>query len=214
MIGRSVEGRAIRAIEVGERSRPATLVVGCIHGSECAGAAVAWRLVAARPRAHVWVIPNLNPDGLARGTRQNARGVDLNRNWPAGWRAHGRPWDGYYPGRRPLSEPETRAARALILRVRPRVTIWFHQPLRFVWATGRSLPEARRYARSAGLPLRNLPAPRGAATRWQRQRFPAASAFVVELPPGRLPARAVRRHAAAISQLANQIAGRPSATAG
>ena len=209
MIGRSVEGRAIRAIEVGERSRPATLVVGCIHGSECAGAAVAWRLVAARPRAHVWVIPNLNPDGLARGSRQNARGVDLNRNWPAGWRARGRPWDGYYPGPRPLSEPETRAARAVILRVRPRVTIWFHQPLGFVWATGRSLPAARRYARLTGLALRNLPSPPGAATRWQRRRFPTASAFVVELSAGRLSARAVQRHAAAATTLANQFASRP-----
>ena len=42
VLGRSVDGRAIRAIEVGDLdSLRKALVVGCIHGNECAGIAVA-----------------------------------------------------------------------------------------------------------------------------------------------------------------------------
>jgi protein MpaA len=205
-IGRSSTGRPISAVELaGSGSRSgAILVVGCIHGNECAGTRVT-RLVASlrrQARSDVWLVHDLNPDGSARGTRQNARGVDLNRNFPAGWRAAGRPWDPYYPGRRPLSEPETRAIADLILRIRPQTTIWFHQPQGVVRAWGRSIPAARRYARLAGEPFRALRRPPGSATSWQNRRFAGTSSFVVELPPGPLPSAAARRHASAILALA------------
>jgi hypothetical protein len=88
--------------------------------------AVTRRLVLGCPPAHadVWIVRNLNPDGVARGTRLNGRGVDLNRNFPAGWRRSGRRWDAEYSGPRPLSEPETRAARKLVRFVRPKITIF------------------------------------------------------------------------------------------
>ena len=179
-------------------------MVGCIHGNECAGIRVTRLLASLRrqARADVWLVHDLNPDGSARGTRQNARGVDLNRNFPAGWRAAGQPWDTYFPGRRPLSEPETRAIAGLILRIRPETTIWFHQPQGVVRAWGRSTPAARRYARLAGHPFRALRRPPGSATSWQNRRFAGASSFVVELPPGPLPPAAARRHASAILALA------------
>src|SRR5919108_2591938 len=118
VIGHSVRGRAIVAYERGDRTAPATLVVGVIHGNETAGLAVIRRLRTMRlpPHVHLWLVPTVNPDGLAAGTRQNARGVDLNRNWPVDWKRNGVPWDGYYSGPRPLWEPENRAMRAFILR--------------------------------------------------------------------------------------------------
>ena len=60
---------------------------------------------------------------------------------------------------------------------------------------------ARRYARLARVPFRRIPWPPGTAPRWQNTRLGQAS-FVVELPPGRLSPRAVRRYAAAVLDLA------------
>ena len=208
VVGRSVRGRAIVAYERGDPAAPATLVVGAIHGSEPAGLAVVARLRRLRlpARVHLWLVPTANPDGLAAGTRQNARGVDLNRNWPSGWRRDGVPWDGYYSGPRPLSEPENRAMRAFIGRIRPALTIWYHQPLDLVYGSDPHVGVLRRYARLTGLPYRRLAAPAGAATRWQRRHFPRAPAFVVELAAGRVSATTAARHARAVVALAQGLA--------
>src|SRR5438270_11332218 len=88
-IGYSVRHRPIEAVEIGDPRQPRRmLVVGCIHGTEPAGIAVARHLIrlAHPPRTTLWVIPDLNPDGVAADTRQNAEGVDLNRNFPWHWR--------------------------------------------------------------------------------------------------------------------------------
>jgi protein MpaA len=205
-LGRSSNGRPIRAVElVGSDARSGSiLVVGCIHGNECAGSGVTRLLASLRPqsRSDVWLVHDLNPDGSARGSRQNGRGVDLNRNFPAGWHAAGQPWDLYYPGTRPLSEPETRAIARLILRVRPKATIWFHQPDGLVRAWGGSIARARGYARRAGMHFRALRWPPGSASHWQNRRLAGTSSFVVELPAGPLPPAAARRHAYAILALA------------
>ncbi len=93
VLGHSVLGRPVIAFRLGDPTSQTTiLVVGCIHGNECAGTAIARSLIAT-PRVNVdlWVIRNLNPDGFRAGTRQNGRGVDLNRNFPYRWRPIGRP---------------------------------------------------------------------------------------------------------------------------
>lgn len=204
VIGHSVRGRPIVAYERGDPAAPVTLVVGVIHGTEPAGLAVVSRLRRSQLPAgvHLWLVPTVNPDGLAAGTRQNAHGVDLNRNWPTAWRPNGRRWDGYYAGPRPLSEPENRAMLAFIRRVRPSLTVWYHQPLAVVYGSDPHVALLKRYARLSGLPYRRLIAPRGAATRWQRRHFPTAPAFVVEFAAGRISTATARRHAAAVLALA------------
>ncbi len=124
------------------------LVCAGIHGLEYIGcvsalallerlAAPAGALARLRERAEVWVVPSLNPDGYARtweiegegsldDMRTNARGVDLNRNYPlpapqrpvtfalGGWRTGSAvPGNAFYRGTHPLSEPETAALAAL-----------------------------------------------------------------------------------------------------
>jgi murein peptide amidase A len=196
LLGRSVGGRAIQATELGDPAAPRKLlVVGVIHGNETAGRQVVHALITAgAPRGvDLWLVDVLNPDGVAAQTRQNARGVDLNRNFPWHWHAAGRRGDQQYPGPRVLSEPESRIAYRLILRLRPRITIWFHQPLRVVDQSGGSVIVERRYARAVGLPLRRLPRYHGSAASWQNTRLRGTTAFVVELPSGRpTPGQAAR----------------------
>jgi hypothetical protein len=198
VIGRSSQGRPIEAYRLGTpRLARRMLVVGCIHGDEPAGLEVTRRLIS-RARAHgasLWVVPTLNPDGLATGSRHNARGVDLNRNFPSEWEALG------VSGPRPMSEPETRAAVRLIRRLRPAVTIWFHQPQRIVRAGGRSDGIARRYAQLAGARFRAIRWPPGSAPNWQNQRMRSRS-FVVELRPGRLPSSSADQHMRAVVEIA------------
>jgi protein MpaA len=188
---------------VGDPSAAArVLVVGCIHGDECAGAAVTRILARSSPGFDLWLVPNLNPDGLALGRRQNGRGVDLNRNFPSGWRGGGSPWDLEYPGPQPLSEPESRVTVRLIRRLRPDFTIWFHQPQGLVRAWGPSLSAGRRYARLAHMRFRAMHWPAGTAPNWQNHRFPGESAFVVELPSGSLSPGGAAVQARAVLALA------------
>jgi protein MpaA len=198
VLGRSVDGRAITVVETGDAdSSRKTLVVGCIHGNECAGIAIAARLARTPPptETDLWIVPDLNPDGAAAGTRSNARGVDLNRNFPWRWT---RLTGTYYSGPAPLSEPETRIAARLIERVRPSVSIWFHQHLNVVDDSSGSVVLERRFARAAGLRLARLTQEQGSAVTWESHCFPHGSAFVVELPAGALAPPAVSRFARAV----------------
>jgi len=198
LVGHSVQGRRIVAYEVGDPAAARkVLVVGCLHGNECAGIAVVNRLRRLGPLEGVdlWLVPDANPDGHRARTRGNAHGVDLNRNFPHRWkRLRGL----FYSGPRPASEPETRALMGLIRQVRPAVTIWFHQHLNMVVLTRGNPGLERRFARLAGLRAGYLPPYRGTATGWSNANFPGTTAFVVELPAGSLTATATARVARAV----------------
>ena len=204
VIGHSVQGREIRATRVGEEGAAVNvLVVGDVHGNEPAGEAI----VAALRKESVdgvtfWLVRTGNPDGRAADTRQNARGVDLNRNFP--WRWRGGERGTYFPGRKAGSEPETQALMRLVRRVRPRLGIYYHQHLGItVRARGADPAVQREYARRTGLPLRSLPDYRGTAIGWQNHLLRDGSAFVVELKAG--PAL-VKRHVDAVLALARRYA--------
>ncbi len=175
--------------------------MGCIHGDECAGRALLSAIASLPPPGGVqlWLVGEMNPDGTVAGTRQNARGVDLNRNFPYRWR---RISDStYYSGAAPASEAETRAAIRLILRVRPAVTIWYHQHEDLVDMSGGDRGIARLYARIAGLRATCLPFLPGTASGWSNHRFAGTTSFVVELPSGRIDPAALARHERAIQAI-------------
>lgn len=203
--GTSVQGRSLTATEIGSPGAARVLlVVGCVHGNEPAGIAIARSLEALQPPAgtDVWVIEDLNPDGVAAGTRQNAHGVDLNRNFPYAWAPLGAPGSQQYSGPGPLSEPESAAAAQLIRRIRPAVSIWFHQAEDLVDLSGGDPAVERRYAGLVGLPAQQLTRYPGSAVGWENEQFPGTTAFVVELPGGALsPGSAGRFASAALALL-------------
>jgi protein MpaA len=217
IVGYSVDRRPIRAFVVGAPTAARRiLVVGCIHGTEPAGEAITRRLRSLAPPAGAvwWLVDEFNPDGCLAGTRQNARGVDLNRNAPWRWQHLEQPGGTFYSGPYPLSEPESRAINQLIKRLRPAVSIWYHQHAALVDSSSGGDPAIERaYARTVGLPFRAYPFVPGSITSWQDATFPHDTAFVVELPPGVLPPSWVARHVAAIIALSKPPA-KPAASSG
>ncbi len=205
--GASAEGRGIAVHRVGPADAQRTvLVVGALHGDEPGGRAVTKALLraGAPPGVALHVVHDLNPDGSRRGTRVNARGVDLNRNFPHRWR--GGPRGRFHPGPRAGSERETRLAMRLTRELRPDVTVWLHQPYGIVVPTDGADPALlRTYARTAGLPVQRLPRYRGTAAGWQNAELGNGGAFVVELREGRPSAATVRRHVRAIHAVAEGV---------
>ena len=196
MLGRSSQGRPITAVEVGDPSGTRVLVFGSIHGNETGGIAVARALERLSPPGlDLWVVSDLNPDGVAAGTRQNSHGVDLNRNFSFRWRR----MDGVYEsGPRPFSEREARIAHTLILRLHPHVTIWFHQHLDMVWASGGDRRIERAFARVSGLPYHPMPQLAGSSVTWQNNTLHDSTAFAAELPAGQPAPSAVARYVGAV----------------
>lgn len=145
VIGFSVLNRPISVI-----TYPATaglpqalILINGIHGDETNAAPVLEALMSGLdggaltlPAAlALYVIPEMNPDGVADNRRLNADGVDLNRNWQTyDWRtnieisATERLAGG---GLQPFSEPETRGVRDWLLSLRGQypgrlTVVYFH----------------------------------------------------------------------------------------
>jgi beta-N-acetylhexosaminidase len=119
----------------------------------------------------------------------------------------------YYGGPHPFSERETRIARNLILRIHPRVTIWYHQHMDVVWAYGPSTAAGRIYARVSGMQLYHQPWLPGTSTNWQNHHLPGTSALTIELPAGSLNPSQVRAHVRAVLAVARLApGGRPIAS--
>ncbi|MCA9242389.1 MAG: DUF2817 domain-containing protein [Phycisphaerales bacterium] len=130
-LGRSVMGTPLTLHTFGASPSP-LLIIGGIHGDEPTAAFVAERFLEqlradpSQARGGVAILAVANPDGLATGSRGNARGVDLNRNFSASnWKLNS-PGSRYHGGPRPESEPETQAMARAILQTRPRAIIALH----------------------------------------------------------------------------------------
>ncbi|MFI5426402.1 DUF2817 domain-containing protein [Aeromicrobium sp. UC242_57] len=129
VIGESVKGRDIIAWRLGSpRSTKKMVLLAGMHGNEKGAIKTLRALRDGKPitGADIWVVPVVNPDGVAKNTRQNARKVDLNRNFSTGWKKGS---GATYGGKKAFSEPESRAIRAFVNKIKPRYTISFHQPL-------------------------------------------------------------------------------------
>jgi hypothetical protein len=225
-LGASLEGRPIWAVRVTDESVPhdappttaATklriLLDGGHHGDEYLAtelvlAYVGALLVAAQSgdgsvadalaRVEIHAVPVVNPDGAVRGVRGNARGVDLNRNYPHGWGGVGSsdaPDSPFYRGTGAASEPETQAMVELVRALRPDLWVGAHAgavSLLRPWSGSPEVPpdeiafdaagKAFRNATSALIPVVRLGAKdpaAGGADDWGYGAMGAAS-FVLEV---------------------------------
>lgn len=155
-IGHTVNGRDIKAFRLGDTDAKQTVVLlGVMHGSERAPARTLRTLRDGRKSVagvNLWVIPVLNVDGALAERRSNARGVDLNRNFPQNW---SRTVTG--AGRSAASEPETRALMRFLDRVDPDVVVSLHQPFGVVDTSVSKDPDlARALSRKLNLPRRDV----------------------------------------------------------
>jgi protein MpaA len=150
--GSSIERRPIAYTVLGQGT-DVTFILAAIHGNEKAGISLVHRMetyLQQHPelleRRKVILIPNANPDGAARSSRYNARGIDLNRNFPASNRINSSRF-----GFSPLSEPEARAIEQLIRRYAPDRIVSIHQPLACIDYDGPSRALANRMAEYCNL---------------------------------------------------------------
>lgn len=181
-IGRSLDGRVISAERVGaDEASTVVVIIGQMHGDERAGRRVvdALRRAALDADTTMWLVPSMNPDGHHGARRSNARGVDLNRNFPMNWRRSAT------SGARAASEPETQAVMRWLTEVRPDAVLALHQPFAVVDLThSRSRPAGRALARWMGLAARPVGCSgpcRGTLTEWVDREL-GAIALTVELP--------------------------------
>ena len=108
-----------------------TLVIGVFHGDEPQGKFLIEEYIKKNPKSSLYFISCLNPDGMASGTRTNASGVDLNRNFPTdNWEytAH----DEFFGGESPASEIETKFLIDVIEELNPKIILTLHAPFKVV----------------------------------------------------------------------------------
>ena len=160
--GRSVKGVPLYGRDIKQDgAKLRVLVMGGIHGDELSSGSVAlhWIAMAQQPAelplpVHWRFIPVLNPDGvLAQPPRRvNANGVDLNRNFPTPnwerdaavyWEQRTRKDPRRWPGKRPLSEPETRYLHEQMQSFKPHLIVAIHAPYGVLDFDGPSVPPSK-----------------------------------------------------------------------
>jgi protein MpaA len=160
IFGQSVQGRPLWAHVLGN-GPDVTLIFAAVHGNETATPYQVQQLRAHLKRhpyllknRRVVLVPVLNPDGLNKRSRVNARGVDINRNYPGTWRQR-RPGERFRPGSAPASEPEAQAMIRLTNKYRPHKIVSIHQPLHCIAYSGeRSRGLALAMAKENGYPVK------------------------------------------------------------
>jgi murein peptide amidase A len=147
--GTSVEGAPL-TVYLPPSGTAQVVILAAIHGDESETTVVVSEALRTLPNDDLQAAVILcgNPDGMLRGTRGNARGVDLNRNFPtSNWapdavhyksRANDARDIALSPGVEPASEPETRALLSLVERLRPRAVVSLHSALACVDDSGAS----------------------------------------------------------------------------
>jgi len=155
--GSSVEDRPIMYYVLGQGPE-VVFIMATIHGDEPAGTPLVKKLADYLQQQRkflegrtVVLMPLANPDGLARNTRQNAKGVDLNRNFASQNRINNEDF-----GLTPLSEPEAYIIEQLIRQFKPDRIVSIHQPYGCIDYDGPGQMLANHMAKYCDLPVKKL----------------------------------------------------------
>lgn len=158
VIGKTLEGRDIYAIKISDNAKidetePVMLVNAMHHAREVMTPEITTDMIdyltsnygkndevtAWVNNSEIWVIPMFNLDGnnkmwmedsMWRKNTRNGHGVDINRNYPAGWNScngsSARESAQDYRGTAPASEPETQAMMNFVASIKPVFNISYH----------------------------------------------------------------------------------------
>ncbi|MEW5820509.1 MAG: M14 family zinc carboxypeptidase [Cyanobacteriota bacterium] len=150
---KSIKGKDIPVAIIGTGDN-CILVLACMHGDEQQGKYIAMKLLAyyeenklAISNKKMIVVPVVNPDGYELNIRGNARGVDINRNFPTKNWVKSENKDDYFSGDAPSSEPETRTIIDLIKIYKPAFILSFHQPYKIINYDGPAIKSAQLLAK-------------------------------------------------------------------
>jgi protein MpaA len=209
--GRSVRDVPLLVHRRGVADGVSVLVIGVIHGDEDAGLAVIdeLRKMELDAKVDLWLVPSMNPDGQAEHTRQNANGVDMNRNFPTRWKSNELPGNWQYSGPSPASEPEVQAMVRLGNLIKPQIVIWYHQDyFRISPGTGRAGAIRERYASLVQLPLLEIVGGTysGTGAIWSRSlQGPNGISLTVEFGPSPLRPGEASWNASAIMTIVREF---------
>ena len=153
----SVKNREIEVHAFGSGPK-AVLIMAGVHGDETSGVEVVRSLVSdvsglSDLSDRIVIMPLVNPDGYEAGTRQNANGIDINRNFPTrdfGARPRKKK---FFGGKVAASEPETQAIMGVVKEYKPRLIISLHASLACVNYNGPCVRIAKRISKATGLPV-------------------------------------------------------------
>ena len=152
----SKQGKTIELLQIGNKNaRKTVLIIGVFHGDEPQGEYLINRYLkenSENPQNNLLIIPCLNPDGKALNTRQNANGVDLNRNFPTKNRKIIED-EHYFGGEKPASEIETKFIIETLEKHKPDFILTLHSPYRVVNFDGPAKPQAERLSEITGYPV-------------------------------------------------------------
>ncbi len=157
VFGQSTSGLPIPAYQW-DLPHPHVLIIGGVHGDEVEGVQAAYGLLNAFQKSYTYklkmtVVPMFNIDGVLAKTRQNKRGVDLNRNLPT------QDWTSevlnprYYPGSRANSEVENQALTHFIDSQKPRIIFSLHSWNPLLNVNGKCRKEAEVIQRMTNYPI-------------------------------------------------------------
>ncbi|NVO02058.1 MAG: DUF2817 domain-containing protein [Bacteroidetes bacterium] len=159
----SENGRNIDLYSFG-KADSCIFIIGGIHGNEPSGIELAGIIINylklsddQKFKYKVLVMPIANPDGVALNTRQNANGVDLNRNWDTKNFKEGKlnSKKGFYGGKMPFSERETRNIKSIIDFYKPFLIITLHAPYQCINYDGPAYSYAKLISNLMKFPIKS-----------------------------------------------------------